>query len=179
MLAVGAVVAAGVVAAAVAGPAPLALGWIVAALFAVVIVLAAGSLIRSRIVVTAREIVVRGLVFRRRRPRSRVVEAVRATIRGPRVPASDTVFLLDAHRGVLLRLRATTYSRQDMDRLVSALGVPCGGPDGAVTAGEFAKTYPGLVPWAQRHPNLLSFVITGVVCGAALAGALLSIAVAH
>ena len=177
-MAVGVALAAAVVAAAVAGPAPLALAWGAAALLAVVIASWTGTLIRSRIIVNPYEIVVRGLFFRRRRPRSRAVEAVRATIRGPRGSVNDNVFLLDAHRAVLLRLRATTYTRSDIDRLVSALGVPCSGPGRAVSANEFAKQYPGLVSWVERHPNLLSLVIAGAVCGATLAVALTSVALA-
>lgn len=173
-LAFAVVCTAGVVVAAAAGPAPSAFAWVFGALFAVVVVPGAGSLIRSRITVNPHEIVTRGLVFRRRRPRSRAVAAVRATILGARGTASDSLFLLDAHHGVLLRMRTPTYARDDLDRLVSVLGVPCTGPDRAVSVNEFGKEYPDLVPWVVRHPNLLGLAILGVVCVVALVAALVT-----
>jgi hypothetical protein len=70
------------------------------------------------------------------------------------------------------------YTREDLTRLVDALGVPCGGPEGPVDAKEFAKTYPGLVSWAERHPYRIAFAVAGVVCAGAMALALVSIATA-
>jgi hypothetical protein len=61
---------------------------------------------------------------------------------------------------------------------VNALGVPCGGPDNAVTASEFAKTYPGLVSRAERHPYRIAFATAGVMCAALLVLVLVSIATA-
>jgi hypothetical protein len=172
------VVAVGIVAAILAGDAPTVFAPIVGALFAVLIVLVIGALLRSRIVLTAHEIVVRGLFTRKHRSRSRVAEVVRATLVGPRGERRESLFLLDAHRNLVIRMSDTGYARKDLDRLVNALDVPCSGPNGSVTANEFGRTYPGLVSGVERHPYRIAFAITGIVCAAVMALVLVSIATA-
>lgn len=176
VLAVIAVCGASVTAAILIGRAPAVFTWIAGVAFAAVLAAGVGYQTRSRISVTPDEIVVRGLVFRRRRSRSRVAEAVRATIVAPRGSPGHTLFVLDAHRSVLFRINASGYTREDIDRLVSALGVPCGGPGRAVSPNEFAKEYPGLVSWVERHPYLLGVVLTGILCVVVLTLVLISIA---
>ncbi|MGI5205094.1 hypothetical protein ACQEU6_26395 [Spirillospora sp. CA-108201] len=178
VLVVLAVAAAGIVAAILVGDAPVVFGLIVGGLFVALVPLALGVLLSSRITLTAHELVVQGLFGRKRRPRSRVAEVVRASIIAPRGGAGESLFVLDAQRALLFRLQGDLYKREDLTRLVDALGVPCGGPDGPVSAKKFAETYPGLVSWVERHPYRLAFVIAGVVCAAAMAVAVVSIATA-
>ncbi|WP_165498593.1 hypothetical protein [Streptomonospora litoralis] len=137
----------------------------VAALFAVMVVLSALHLYRSRILLTPQEIVHRGAVLQRRRARSSVAEVVRATIVAPQGPHVETVFLLDARRTLLLRINARNYARGDIGRLVRALGVRRSGPRRPVDSGELAKMYPGLhlVSFVERYPYRIGFAITGVV----------------
>jgi hypothetical protein len=167
-----------IVAAILAGHAPTVFAPIVGGVFAVLIIVGTGTLLSSRIILTARELVVRGLFTRQRRSRSLVAEVVRATIVAPRGGGGESLFVLDAHRDLLLRVYGGNYTRKDLDRLVSALGVPCSGPGSSVTANEFAETYPGLVSWTERHPYRIAFTIAGVVCASVVALVLVSIATA-
>lgn len=178
MLAFMVVAAVAIVAAILTGDAPTVFAPIVGGLFAVLIILAIASLVRARIILTAHEIVVRGLFIWQHRPRSRVAEVVRATLVVPRGGRRENLFVLDAQRDLLIRLPGTNYAREDLDRLVNALGVPCGGPTGPVTAHEFAKTYPGLVSRAERHPYRIAYATAGIVCAAFMAVVLVSIATA-
>ncbi|MEV0661380.1 hypothetical protein ACIBI3_06670 [Actinomadura luteofluorescens] len=176
VLVVMAVAGAGIVAAILIGDAPTVFALIVGGLFAVLIPLGIGSLLSARITLTAEELVVQGLFFRKRLPRSRIAEVVRASITAPRGGAGMNLFVLDAQRALLVRVQGSLYAREDLARLVDALAVPCSGPEGPVNAKEFAKTYPGLVSWVEQHPYRLGFVIAGVVCVVAMAVALVSIA---
>ncbi|NYE10430.1 hypothetical protein [Actinomadura citrea] len=178
VLAVLAAATVSIVAAILIGDAPAVFALIVGGLFAVLIPLGIGALLSARITLTAHELVVQGLFGRKRRPRSRVAEVVRASIIAPRGGAGESLFLLDAQRALLFRVQGGLYTREDLTRLVDALGVPCGGPEGPVDAKEFAKTYPGLVSWAERHPYRIAFAVAGVVCAGAMALALVSIATA-
>lgn len=169
-----AVISVGIVAAVLAGDAPTVFAPVVGGLFAVPIVLVVTALVRGRITLTAQEIVVRGLGTRRR-SRAHVTEVVRATISAPRAGATDNLFLLDAHRKPVIRVSDTNYTRGQLDRLVDALGVPCGGPRGPVSAQQLAEAYPGLVSRAERHPYrvalagfALGVVIVLAVVGVAL-----------
>ncbi|MDT0301732.1 hypothetical protein [Streptomonospora wellingtoniae] len=133
--------------------------------FTALIAGAVGHLIRSRIELTADEIVLHGLFFQQRRLRSRAAEVVRAEIHAHRAPPGDTLFLLDTRRELVLRVAGTNYAREDMDRLVRALAVPCSGPDRPVTAGELAKMYPDLrmVTFIERYPVQGGFAIAGIL----------------
>lgn len=173
-----AVATVGIVAAILIGDAPTVFAPIVGGLFAALAILMIAALLSARIVLTPHEIVVRGLFSRQRRPRSRLAEVVRATITAPRGAAGESLFLLDAHRNLLLRVSGAGYRREDLDRLVNALGVPCGGPDGSIDAKAFAETYPGLVSWAERHPYRTAFTIAGVLCAVAMALLIVSITTA-
>lgn len=178
VLAVMAVATAGIVAAILIGDAPTVFALIVGGLFAVLIPLALGALLSARITLTAHELVVQGLFTRKCQPRSRVAEVVRASITAPRGGAGESLFVLDAQRNLLIRVQGGLYTHEDFARLVNALGVPCSGPDGPVDAKEFAKTNPGLVSWAEQHPYRIAFAVAGIVCAAAMALALVSIATA-
>jgi hypothetical protein len=177
-LAIMVVVTVSIVAAILIGDAPTVFAPIVGAVFAVLIILASGALLSARIILTAHEIVVRGLFIRQRRSRSLIAEVVRATIVAPRGAPGESLFVLDAHRNLLIRVSGSNYTREDLDRLVNALGVPCSGPKSSVDANKFAETYPGLVSWAERHPYRIAFAIAGVVCAAVMALVLISIATA-
>ncbi|MBG6092627.1 hypothetical protein [Actinomadura viridis] len=176
VLAVMAVAAAVIVAAILIGDAPIAFALIVGGLFGVLIPLALGALLSARITLTAHELTVQGLFSRKCQPRSRVAEMVRASIIAPRGGAGESLFVLDAQGNLLTRVQGNLYRHEDLARLVNALGVPCSGPDGPVSAKEFAKTYPGLVSWTEQHPYRIAFAVAGVVCAAAMALALVSIA---
>lgn len=178
VLVVMAMAAAGIIAAILIGDAPTVFALIVGGLFAVLVPLAVGALLSARITLTAHELVVQGLFSRKRLPRSRIAEVVRASITAPRGGAGESLFVLDAQRALLVRVQGGLYAREDLARLVDALGVPCSGPDGPVGAKEFAKTYPGLVSWVERHPYGIAFAVAGVVCAGALALVLVSIATA-
>ncbi|MER5423503.1 hypothetical protein [Streptosporangium roseum] len=166
-----------IVAAILVGDAPTVFAPIVGAVFAVLIALGSCAFFRARIVLTAHEIVLRGIFFQQRRSRSRAAEVVRATLVAPRVSPGDTLFVLDAQRNLLIRVPGSGYAREDIDRLVNALGVPCSGPDHAVDANELAKTYPGLVSWVERHPYRIAFAVAGVVVAAVMTLVLVSISV--
>jgi hypothetical protein len=169
------VITVGVVTTILGGDAPTVFAPVMGALFAVLIILVITALVRGRIILTAQEIVVRGLVTQRR-SRSRVAEVVRATIVAPRAGATDSLFLLDAHRNLVIRLSGTNYTRRQLDQLVNALGVPCSGPSRPVNANQLAKTYPGLVSRVERHPYRIAFA--GVACGVVIALVIVWIAIA-
>ncbi|SNS22200.1 hypothetical protein SAMN06265355_11350 [Actinomadura mexicana] len=178
VLVVMAVAAVSIVAAILIGDAPAVFALIVGGVFAVLIPLAIGTLLSARVTLTAHELVVQGLFGRKRWPRSRVAEVVRASITAPRGGAGVSLFVLDSQGALLVRVQGGLYSPEDLARLVDALGVPCSGPDRPVNASEFAETYPGLVSWVERHPYRLAFAASGVVCAAAMAVALVSLATA-
>ncbi|MEU9837802.1 hypothetical protein AB0C69_01125 [Actinomadura sp. NPDC048032] len=178
VLVVIAVAGAGIVAAILIGDAPTVFALIVGGLFAILIPLAIGALLSARITLTAHELVVQGLFGRKREPRSRVAEVVRASIIAPRGGAGESLFVLDAQRALLFRVQGSLYSREDLTRLADALGVPCSGPGRPVSAKEFAETYPGLVSWVEQHPYRLAFAVAGVVCVTGMAVAFVSLATA-
>ncbi|MDA0564044.1 hypothetical protein LG943_06845 [Streptomonospora sp. S1-112] len=118
---------------------------------------------RSSIVLTPHEIVVTGLGRPRRRPRAQAAHVLRATLVAPRGGPYHNLFVLDAYGRLLIRLHGTHYTYTDLDRLVRAMGLPVGGPDRPVTAGVFARMYPGILPWAERHPWAVAFTAGGAV----------------
>ncbi|ADH69542.1 MULTISPECIES: hypothetical protein [Nocardiopsis] len=131
---------------------------------------------RARIVLTAHEIVLKGAFFQRRRSRSRAVWTIRATVVQPRGGPCDTLFVLDQHGGVLVRVYGANYTTEDMDRLVSALGLPCSGPEGPVTPKELDRFRPGLVTWAEQHAYLLGMAFAVALTLAIVAGVLIGLA---
>ena len=138
-----------------------------AVLWTVVIVWFAGNLYRGVIILTAHEIVVKGLVLLRRWPRTHVASVVCATVLlGPYRRSYDLLFVLDAHGNVLIRVDKEQFRTEDLDRLVDALGMPCDGPDYAVSAKELQRTHPGLMPWFARHPVLVGLAFTVVIAPA-------------
>jgi hypothetical protein len=169
------VAAIAIVTAILMGDAPPVFALVVGTLFTVPILLGVGAFFRARIVLTAHDVVLRGVFSQRRLPRSQAAEVVRATLVAPRGSPGDTLFLLDAHRNLLIRVPGGGFAREDIDRLVTALGLPCSGPDHAVNADELARTYPGLVSWAERHPYRLAFVIAGVLVAVVMTLVLFSI----
>jgi hypothetical protein len=177
-VAVAVVLTVAIVVAILIGDAPTVFAPIVGGLFALAIILVIGSLLRSRLILTAHEIVVRGLFGRQRRPRSLVTEVVRATIVAPRGGRRESLLLLDEHHHLVIRISVSIYTRENLDQLVNALGVPCGGSSSSVDANRFAQTYPGLVSWTERHPYRIAFAVAGVVCAAVVALVLVSIATA-
>jgi len=176
LLATGALIGGGTTVSAAIGAGP---GWalLAAVSFGAVVVFGAVNTYVTRIILTPQEVIERGAVYRRRRARSRVAEVVRARIAAPNASPADTVFLLDARRSRLLRLTVGHYPRGEVDRLVGALGVPCGGPSEPVSADELAKMYPGLdlVSAFERHPYRFASAITGAVVAAVLVGVLAAV----
>ncbi|GAB3477815.1 hypothetical protein GCM10027440_13000 [Nocardiopsis coralliicola] len=168
VLAVAAVAGAALTAAAASGAAPAFFAVAVGAAFAAMTAAGTVALYRARITLTGDEITVRGAFSTRRRNRSRVTHAVRAVITAPRGASSESLFLLGGDGGLVIRVPSGAYARADIDRLLDALGVPCGGPGRPVDPRRFAETYPGLLPWAERHPYRLAFAITGAVAAAVL-----------
>ncbi|WP_017573610.1 hypothetical protein [Nocardiopsis halotolerans] len=153
-------------------------GLVAGAVLVVLVALVAAHLHRARIVLTPREIVLRGAFFRRRRSLENAVWTIRATIVQPNAPPADNLFLLDAHGGVLLRVHGTNYTTEDVDRLVHALGLPCSGPEHPVSPKELQRYRPGLVTWAEQHAFLLgvafAVVLTLVIAVAVLVGVVLT-----
>ncbi|TDB84816.1 hypothetical protein E1264_23405 [Actinomadura sp. KC216] len=150
------------VAAILIGDAPKVFAPIVGAIWMTLITLGAAASLASRITLTSDEIVVRGPFTRQRRPRSRIAKAARATIHVPR-GANNSLILLDADGRLLVRMSVDHYNREDIDRLVQMLDVPCSGPDAFRNAKEFERTYPGTLSWVERHPYRIAFAITAVV----------------
>ncbi|WP_345558943.1 hypothetical protein [Streptomonospora halophila] len=154
-------------------------GLAIAVVFGVLLALSIGHFLRAKIALTPDQIVVRGLLFQQRRARARAAEVVRADIDAHRAPPGDTLFVLDEQGELLIRIAGTYYAREDVDRLVESLGVPCGGPDRTVTAAELATMYPDLrlVSFVERHPWRIGFAVTGVLI-AVIAGLMLVATVA-
>ncbi|TDC77348.1 hypothetical protein [Actinomadura sp. 7K507] len=160
--------------------APKVVALIVGAIMAMLTILGVWAFLTARIILTSDEVVVRGPFIRRRQPRSHVAKVVRATIDPMKDPLLDTqagladesLFLLDAHDTLLIRMRGAYYKRQDLDRLVKMLGVPCSGPHRFRSAKEFDQTYPGLVSWVELNPYRIVFAVVGVVFAVPLAVAL-------
>ncbi|WUI00157.1 hypothetical protein OHR68_42920 [Spirillospora sp. NBC_00431] len=153
----------GLVTAILIGDAPTMFAPIVGTIWAVLITLGTVAFRTSRITLTPHEVVVRGLFTHRRRSRSRVTKAVRATIHLPNGVGGESLFLLDTHGRLLIRVNVGSYNREDVDQLVEMLGVPCSGLTYFASGKEFEKTYPGLVSWAERHPYRLTLAITGAI----------------
>jgi hypothetical protein len=150
---------------------------VVGAVWIVLVVVVAAHLYRARIILTAHEIILKGAVFQRRRSRARAVWTIRATVVQPRVPPCDTLFVLDAHGGVLVRVYGANYATEDMDRLVYALGLPCSGPGEPVTPRQLQRYRPGLVSWFEQHGYLIGAVFAVVLVLAIAAGVLVGVAV--
>lgn len=144
---------------------PLAIGMIVV-LPVVLGVLGWRSLRARGIVVTHHEIVVRGLLFRRRGQRGRAASVVRARVIQPRAMVFDTVYVRDAGGHLVVRVNGQHYARADMDRLVAFLGVPWSGPDTQVRPSQLDAMYPGVVPWHEAHPY--QFGMLGAAVGLVL-----------
>lgn len=151
---------------------------VIGAVSAVLFVVAIGDAYRSRIVLTSQELVVRGLFRGRRRARTSVARVVRASVlEGRRNTPAEILFVLDAQGGMLAKVYAGHYyAREDVDRLVGALGVPCDDLEEIVGAKELAKTYPGLESWDTRHRALITFGVPVVVVAVILALFLIVIA---
>lgn len=164
---VAVVAGASIVAAILIGDAPTVFAPIVGAMFAALTVLGIGSLLRTRIILTPQEIVVRGLFSRQRRPRPQAAEVVRATITAPRGASGESLFVLDAHRELLIRVSGASFKREDLDLLVAELGVPCDAHSRPVEPKKFAETYPGLISKAELHPYRIAFAIIAVICAIA------------
>ncbi|GAA1806366.1 hypothetical protein [Actinomadura chokoriensis] len=158
------VAGAGIVAAILIGDAPTVFAPYVAALFTTLAVLGIGSLLRTRIVLTQQEIVVRGVFSQQRRPRAQAAEIVRATITAPRGASGESLFILDAHHNLLIRVPGAAFKREDLDLLIAELGLPCIGYDHPVAPKKFAETHPGLITKAERYPYRLAFAAIAVIC---------------
>ncbi|MEV5576531.1 hypothetical protein AB0L06_41430 [Spirillospora sp. NPDC052269] len=106
---------------------------------AVLFVVAIVDTYRSRIVLTPQQLLVRGLFRQQRHPRTSAARVVRASIiEGRRTTPAEILFVLDAQGGLLAKVYSGHYySREDVDRLVSALGVPYDELDDPVSAKEF------------------------------------------
>lgn len=144
--------------------------------WAVLVALVTAHLHRARIVLTAHEIVLKGAVFQRRRSRADAVWTIRATVVQARGGPCDTLFVLDAHGGVLIRVYGANYATEDLDRLVNALGLPCSGPERPVTPRELQRYRPGLVTWFEQHAYLLGMAFAVVLTLAIVAGVLIGLA---
>ncbi|MEV5570136.1 hypothetical protein AB0L06_08800 [Spirillospora sp. NPDC052269] len=151
---------------------------VIAAVSAVLFVVAIGDAYRSRIVLTSQELIVRGLFRGQRQSRTSVARVVRAVVlQGPRNVPNEILFVLDAQDDLLAKVYSGHYyAREDVDRLVSALGVPCDDLEKAVSAEEFAKIYPSLASWDTRRPALITITVLGVVIAVTLALFLIFIA---
>jgi hypothetical protein len=128
-----------------------------------ILLVAAWGVHRSRIMLTADEILVRGLVLRRHRARTHATKVVRARVLGPKNTSVDTLFVLDARDKVLLRIYGSGYRTRDLDRLVDALGLPESGPIDPVTVPELENEYPGLVSWAVKNQYEVGITAAGAV----------------
>jgi hypothetical protein len=135
------------------------------AMWAVVIVVLVGNGLRSRIILTEHEIIVKGMLVRRRRSRAHAARVVRAVILTPQ-SSGEALFVLDARGTLLIMVYGEGFTTGDLDRLVDALGLPCSRPDHALTVSELGRMPPGLVPWSWRHGTLLGCAISFVVLAA-------------
>lgn len=175
VLAAAVVAGLGIVAAILLGDAPTVFAPIVGALFTALAVLAVGGILRARIILTRQEIVVRGLFSQQHRPRSHVAEIIRASIITPRGASSESLFLLDARRDLLIRVSDSGFKRDALDLLVAELGVPCTALGHPVEPKKFAKAYPGLITKVEQHPYRLAFAGFAIICAVvALTAAFLS-----
>lgn len=156
-----------IVAAILIGDAPTPFAPIVGALFTAMTALGIVNLLRTRITLTPQEIVVRGVFSGQHRPRSQAAEVVRATITAPRGASGESLFVLDARRDLLIRVSGAGFKREDLDLLVTELGVPCKVFSHPVEPKKFAEMYPGLISKAERHPYRIAFMIIAVICAIA------------
>ncbi|MEV4253424.1 hypothetical protein AB0J52_09650 [Spirillospora sp. NPDC049652] len=140
-------------------------GVVVGAVAALLFVLAGVDTYRSGIVLTSQELIIRRLFRRRRHPRTSAARVLRASIaEGRRNAPTEILFVLDAQGGRIAKVyTGHYYSREDVDRLVSALDVPCDELDRPVSAEEFAKAYPALESWDTRHKALIAFGVPAIV----------------
>ncbi|MGW4068410.1 hypothetical protein [Nocardia grenadensis] len=142
----------------------------------ITVVIPAWSLNRARVVLDPDEIghaKARLLGRVRRWPRSEVGMVVRANLMGPPSPFTTTsavhnVFVLDTRGKLLIRAKATIYTRHDLDRLVTELGVRVRSAHREVTAEKFASIYPGLVWWFERRIVLVLVIVTTTPIAATL-----------
>ncbi|MCP9948767.1 hypothetical protein [Actinomadura madurae] len=117
---------------------------------------------RARIILTEHEITVKGLLRQRRRSRAHAAGVVRATIVVPQASA-EVLFILDAHGNALIKVDGDGFEAGGLDRFVDALGLPCSGPDHALSWTRFGRMYPGLVPWDKRHSTLLAILLVSAL----------------
>lgn len=112
-------------------------------------------------------------------PREEVVQGVRLSlsvyrrlpdkfrVRGP------VVLLTDDEGRCLLRLRQVYFQSGDIERVLTALGIPLEDQSGTlVTPKEMTQRYPGAFPWWQAHYLVTALVVTllvGVLIGLAVA----------
>lgn len=77
--------------------------------------------------------------------------------------ASRTIpqlFVVGRDGSQLLRMRGQFWSRDDMDTVISTLGVPREVLDESMSAGELRKDYPSMLYWFERHPILAALVFS-------------------
>ncbi|MFG2091745.1 MULTISPECIES: hypothetical protein [unclassified Spirillospora] len=175
VLATLAVATASIIAAILIGDAPTVFAPIVGVPFTMLISLTIAALLRARIILTPHELVVQGPFGRQRRPRSQFTAAVRASILGPRGVLAGSLFVLGPHRDLLIRVSGDSYTREDFDRLVDAIGVPCNHLKDPIKAKDLDHIYPGLVSRAERHPYRIAIATFALISAATIAIVLLSI----
>ncbi|WP_412518662.1 hypothetical protein K8Z49_11400 [Actinomadura madurae] len=76
--------------------------------------------------------------------------------------SAEVLFILDAHGNALIKVDGDGFETGDLDRFVDALGLPCSGPDHALSWAKFGRMYPGPVPWDKRHSTLLAILLVSV-----------------
>lgn len=129
---------------------------------------------RANVVITPQEIAKAGIFgLRRAWPRDAVKNVLSARIRSGK-NAMHNVFVLDDEDRPLVRLRETTWSLDDMTRVVRALDIPPIGPGKAITPQALAADYPRVLRWYERYP-LATKIAIGVLLAIAVGLALLTL----
>lgn len=128
-------------------------------LSAVILAFLALLMRRSRVIVTADQLIQVGAVGSTPVQRTEIRAVAAASATGS--PAVHSLFVLDGRGETRMRLHTAQWTAEDLRRLVDALGITPLGGDRIVTTAELAEAYPRAVPRLERRPRLALFVTTG------------------
>ena len=115
--------------------------------------------------VTADSIAERGFFGRMRRmSRHRIASILLVnTFDGDTIETLPQLFVRDHLGRQQFRMRGQFWSKESMDALIDALGVPVVEIEESVSTSELRNDYPGLLYWFERHPILASALFAAIV----------------
>lgn len=133
-----------------------------------IVSLAAYAYFGTAIWVAPGEISERGFFGRRTRFERESIGSVilTHTYSGPDLTPIPQLFVCGHDGKQLVRMRGQFWSRESMDAVVSALGVPVTINDDPVSLADLRRDSPNLLYWFERRPVMLALVFSALIAAA-------------